>query len=132
VFSEVIIYFFSWLDSPSNPRPPLCGSLTTLRHTTLDRTRLDSSMEFWAVIILVEPTMTAYAPRATGEKYVEIWSRLHILQNRFLLCYMPHSPSYVFVSSTNVLYRSYYGTSRTGDVEKETCFYISFTLHNIE
>jgi len=48
VFSNVTIYFFfSWLYSPSRPRPPLWGSSTTLRHTTLDRTPLDISMQFW-------------------------------------------------------------------------------------
>jgi hypothetical protein len=36
------IFLFSWLDSPSGPRPPPCrGSEITLRHTTLGRTPLD-------------------------------------------------------------------------------------------
>jgi hypothetical protein len=34
-------FFFSWLDSPSGPRPFLWGSLITLKHTTLGRTTLD-------------------------------------------------------------------------------------------
>jgi len=35
------VRFFSWPKSPSRPRPPLRGSLTTLRHTTCGRTPLD-------------------------------------------------------------------------------------------
>jgi len=44
---------------------------------------------------------------------------MHILQNRFFLYYMPHSPSYLFVSGTYLLYRTYCGTSRTGNIEKK-------------
>jgi len=125
VFSKVTIYIFSNGSRASidlrllfgDPRPHFD---TPHSIGLLWRARCNSG----AVIIVVEPTMTIYVPRTAGEKYVEIWNGMHILQNLFFLYYISHSPSYLFVSGSSLLYRTYYGTSRTGNIEKETCSYI--------
>ena len=61
-------FFYSWLDSPSGPKPLVWGSSTTLRHTTLGRT----SMDEWSVCCR-NIDFTTMTPRGTRTRNPSNW-----------------------------------------------------------